>query len=335
MGDLILSKEATMRSLFLSAGVACLFAIVGALSVGAAPAQAIEIRSFVAGPTDLQAGGHPDLGISYAGETASEPDLGLNCQCNEPKIVDIDLPTGFIGNPHATPQCVAADFVRNVCSADSQIGVVSVAIKAFGFYLTDPDEPIYNSVPTPAQAGLLSFKLAPEFFDIPFYTVLEARTGSDYGLSANTELTHFAEPQSFNLTLWGVPADPSHDALRVFSNQNQTTPTPSNSPAHPVPTEPDHLHRELEQHGHRRGLRQQLQHCLLPVAHGRRLRPAQLRPQPERQADHDRGGRCLRRRHRPHGAATAERAISFAVRAQSGERDPAGGVLDQPQRRGR
>ena len=222
-----------MRTVFVLAAAVCLIAIAAALSFGTASAGAVEIRSFVAGPTHAQAGGHPDLGISYAGETASQPDLELNCQCNEPKSVDIDTPTGFIGNPHATPQCNAADFARDVCPADSQVGVISVAIKKIGFYLTDPDEPVYNSVPNPSQAGLLSFKLVPGLFGLPFYTVFEARTGSDYGLSANTELTHFAEPQSFNLTLWGVPADPSHDALRVFSNENQTKPTPSNSPLTP------------------------------------------------------------------------------------------------------
>jgi hypothetical protein len=222
-----------MRTLFVSAAVACLIAIAGALGFGASSAGAVEIRGFVAGPTNAQAGGHPDLGIAYAGETASEPDLGQNCQCNEPKTVDIDTPTGFIGNPHATPQCHAADFARDVCPADSQVGVISVSVKAFGFYLTLPSEAVYNSVPTPAQAGLLSFKLLPGFFGLPFYTVFEARTGGDYGLSANTELTHFAEPQSFNLTLWGVPADPSHDALRIFSNEYPSTPTPSNSPRTP------------------------------------------------------------------------------------------------------
>jgi hypothetical protein len=233
MADRTLSKETTMRTLFVSAAVACLMAIAGALGFGAAPARAVEIRGFVAGPSNAQAGGHPDLGISYAGETASEPDLGLNCQCNEPKTVDVDTPAGFIGNPHATPQCHAADFARDVCPADSQVGVISISVKFLGFYLTLPSEAVYNSVPTPAQAGLLSFKLLPGFFGLPFYTVLEARTGGDYGLSANTELTHFAEPQSFNLTLWGVPADPSHDALRIFSNENFSTPTPSNSPRIP------------------------------------------------------------------------------------------------------
>ena len=233
MAERALSEGARVRTLVVSTAVASLFAMISALGFGAVPAQAIEIRSFVAGPNDVQAGGHPDLGISYAGETASEPDLERNCQCNEPKSIDIDLPTGFIGNPHATPQCVAADFVRDVCPADAQVGVISVSVKAFGFYLTLPNEPVYNMVPTPSQAGLIAFKLLPGFFGIPFYTVFEARTGSDYGLSADTELTHFAEPQSFNLTLWGVPADPSHDALRVFSNENPTTPTPSNSPLTP------------------------------------------------------------------------------------------------------
>ncbi len=35
------------------------------------------------------------------------------------------MPAGFIGNPHATPQCTIADFSADNCPIDSQIGIVN------------------------------------------------------------------------------------------------------------------------------------------------------------------------------------------------------------------
>jgi hypothetical protein len=215
--------------------MAGLVAIVAVLTFGASSAHGITIRAFAAGPTLTQAGGHPDLNIAYSGESREDPQLGGHCQCNDPRNIDISLPTGFIGNPHATPQCKAADFAADMCPADSQVGVVAASVYVGGgIYVTDSDEPIYNSVPRPNQAGLLAMKLVPGFFDIPLYSVLSARTGSDYGLDANTDdLQRQFSVQGFHLTLWGVPADPIHDALRMNNEVDQKRPWPSNSPLTP------------------------------------------------------------------------------------------------------
>jgi hypothetical protein len=239
MVDRTLDKETTMRVLLFSAAVAFLIAIAG--SLGAGSASAIEIHSFAAGTTFTQAGGHPDLNITYAGGTRLDPDLQQHCQCNDPKNIDISLPTGFIGNPHATPRCAAADYARDVCPADSQVGVIAISLFAPGVaYITVSEQPVYNAIPRPNQAGLLLVKIVPGFLDIPFQSTLEARTGTDYGLDAKADvITRQAAISGFQITLWGVPADPSHDALRVNNEVDNIRPWPSNSPLTPFLQNPE------------------------------------------------------------------------------------------------
>ena len=199
------------------------------------PPWRLEIRTFEVEPSLTQAGGHPDVRISYAGESRTDPNRGLLCQCNDPQDIDIGLPAGFVGNPHATPQCKAADFAREECAADSQVGVLEYTIElGGGVPLTFPTEPVYNSVPKPDQAGLLSMTLAPGLLGFPLYTVLGARTGSDYGLNANTDGLERPLPiQRIKQDLWGVPADPVHDPLRYASLKLFERGAPSSSPLTP------------------------------------------------------------------------------------------------------
>ncbi len=57
---------------------------------------------------------------------------------------------------------------------------------------------------------------------MPQFTVLSSRTGSDYGLdAAATSIYHGLFPlQSFQQDIWGVPADPIHDPLRLNPEEN-------------------------------------------------------------------------------------------------------------------
>jgi hypothetical protein len=223
------------RALLLA--LACLAAFVSALAMDAAPASALAIYDFKASPSSTQAGGHPDLTVIYAGESKENPYLPHICQCNDPENIDVSTPPGFIGNPHATPQCKAADFARNQCPSDSQIGVITVTIDLGGGVAIDiPNEPVYNSVPRPNQAGLFSFKVEPGFLDLAFFSELSARTGGDYGLDTRTDgIQRFYDLQKFSLTLWGVPAADVHTPLRydgggVFLRHSNI---PSNSPLTP------------------------------------------------------------------------------------------------------
>ena len=229
-----LARSAVARGLVFATALVATLAVAAAVEAG--PAQALEIRTFEVEPSLTQAGGHPDVRISYAGESRTDPNIPtLVCQCNDPEGLDISLPAGFVGNPHATPQCKAADFAREGCAADSQIGSLEYSVElGGGVPLTFPEEPVYNTVPKPEQAGLLSVTLAPGLLGLPLYTVLSARTGSDYGLDANTDGLERALPiQRVKLVLWGVPADPVHDPERMINLKTPEKGGPSSSPLTP------------------------------------------------------------------------------------------------------
>ena len=228
----------TMRILVLiSAG---LVALVAALALDAGTAHAIDIREFKAEPSFTQAGGHANLNVEYAGETRWNPEIPDHCKCNDPRDVIVSLPTGFIGNPHATPQCKAADFARNTCPADSQIGTLGALVAiAPNFAFNFAGEPLYNLVPRSTQAGLLGSVFLPGLFNVAFYIQLGARTDSDYGLdSAALGIERQFSVESFTVKLWGVPADETHDEERCLSNEECFVKVPSNSPEIPFLVNP-------------------------------------------------------------------------------------------------
>ena len=78
-------------------------------------------------PSTTQAGGHPDFARSTSTLSSHQtrPDP---CACNDAKDVTVHLPTGLIGNPHATPQCNIAQFASDQCPVDSQVGVADAAV---------------------------------------------------------------------------------------------------------------------------------------------------------------------------------------------------------------
>ena len=172
------------------------------------------ILSFSVEPSNVQAGGHPDIEILFRLENRLLQRSTSACACEDAKDATVHLPTGFIGNPHATPQCEIADFAADTCPIDSQVGIVHISSNGIDF-----DAPVYNLLPPPDVAGLLAFKIF--LFDTPQFTVLNARTGSDYGLDATaTSIVHGEYPvETYQELLWGVPADPSHDRLRLDRKQ--------------------------------------------------------------------------------------------------------------------
>ncbi len=202
-----------MRSARLALALAVSLLLPAALAVTPADAG-IAVRSFTVIPSLTQAGGHPNLRIAFSNTTrVSAPTEGGPCHCNDPRDVLVQTPPGLIANVHATPQCTAANFARNDCPDDSQVGVVTVKLVeehgAIGFR----NVAVYNLIPQPGQPGVLAWQ-APEI-GLPVYTVLSARTGGDYGLDALTSgITHSLALEEYEEELWGVPADPSHDPLR-------------------------------------------------------------------------------------------------------------------------
>jgi hypothetical protein len=227
------STPVAIRGLFAVCLLLTLALAVSALTAGSAGA-AVAIKSFEATPSTTQAGGHPNVIVRFSNENRVEPVNGDPCQCNTLRDANISLPAGLIGNPHATPQCSTLDFSLDTCPVDSQVGVANASVLIFDNCCLTMKVPLYNLVPLPEQAALLGFKAF--LFDYPTYTVLSARTGSDYGLDAKVSAIN----QTFGLTkyeqvLWGVPAAPINDGERFVSGGAFPTepPTTSNSPEIP------------------------------------------------------------------------------------------------------
>ncbi len=185
-----------------------------------APVTAVAdspVKLFTVGASSLQAGGHPDIQVEFKVGTSASAGYPDPCLCNDPKDIQVNMPKGFIGNPHAVPQCGNVEFALVECPPDTQVGIVALLLyKEFGVgggaYFW---QPLYNMVTRPDQAGLLAFQ-TPAAPGSPQYVVLKARTDSDYGLTVtNIGIERLFPIYGFTQWLWGVPADPIHNSLRM------------------------------------------------------------------------------------------------------------------------
>ena len=194
------------------------------LGAGAAPAMAT--LEFQGQPTSTltnqdgspatQAGSHPYQSVTSFSFTTTPSGLPTE----NVKDIVTKLPVGLIGDPTATPKCTVQELDNSgllgappgsqPCPAASQVGQLALFVNLGG----SPDElefPLYNMVPPagmPAQFGA-NVLVVNTFLDIT------VRTGQDYGLTATVHNASAGLPLTGStVTLWGVPGDPSHDALR-------------------------------------------------------------------------------------------------------------------------
>jgi hypothetical protein len=184
--------------------------LLAALTVGlatSAPATASEaIDSFSVTSSTAQAGGHPDLGMSFSLHSPGSPEGAQN--------VIVNTPEGIFGNPNAIIQCTSADFALDQCPSAAQAGLITV----YANYKGSPNRlmgtaPIYDLEPEGDQTARFAF-IVPNL-GIPVSIPVAVRTGADYGLRFTvSQLTQLAPLAAANLTFWGFPAAPGHDSDR-------------------------------------------------------------------------------------------------------------------------
>jgi hypothetical protein len=190
------------RKLALSA-----FASLLASAALVASAQASEgIASFETTMSTSQAGGHPDLVTSFELEEPGTPEAARN--------VIFNAPTGVFGNPEAITQCAPADFALDQCPSNSQAGLITLRAKYEGnseFLLGTA--PIFSLVPSEGETARFSF-IVP-ILNIPIAVPVAVRTTTDYGLRFTVQdITQLTPLAAARMTLWGFPADESHDPER-------------------------------------------------------------------------------------------------------------------------
>jgi hypothetical protein len=184
-----------------------------------------------------QAGGHPDVTTDIEFTTALNA-AGRPTPVGNLKDVTVDLPKGLIGNAAAAPKCSVPELndpSNNAaqCKPETQVGVGRVVTGIGGAY----DIAVYNVEPPPNAPARLAFNL----YGVIVTLDPEVRTGGDYGITAHVRSSsQTLTVLSTRLTLWGVPADPSHDALRFHQGLNRIEgdPVPSTWPRKPFMTAP-------------------------------------------------------------------------------------------------
>jgi hypothetical protein len=204
-----------MQSKLLRATLGLLAA--GTLLAGAPAASAsFGISSFTApiqnqdGSIDTQAGSHPyEATTSFTLDTVSEGELTFPDE-NVKEIVT-DLPAGFVGNPDAMPTCPRGLLgTTTLCPVNSQIGVVVLRVDTRGTPETWT-EGLFNMDRNKGEAADFGFSV----LGVPVHVAIGVRNEGDDGVRATLVNVPESVPViGTALVLWGVPADPSHDAQR-------------------------------------------------------------------------------------------------------------------------
>jgi hypothetical protein len=179
------------------------------------------------GLPDTQAGSHPfqltfTLGLNAQTVPVSEQ-LGLE---EYPQVQPVgsftkdlrfNLPPGLAGNPVPLPKCNTKVFLEEgqtgggVCPADTVVGVASVVTSGGIPEVPFSTNPLYSLEPPVGEPARFGFQTGagPAFIDV------SVRTGGDYGVVGTVpNITQSLEFVSSQVTFWGVPADPRHNAAR-------------------------------------------------------------------------------------------------------------------------
>jgi hypothetical protein len=186
--------------------------VLFALPAGATASEPFAITQFQAGVSTSLAGAHPDATTSFQFPLGSQPG-GV---AGEPRDIVVKLPPGLLGDATAVPQCPGDAFESYVlgraggCRPETQAGITRVLINGG----TAAPEPVYSLAPRAGEVARFGFSIAQQ----RTYIDVTVRTGSDYGVTASvTSIPYGLGFYGASLTLWGVPADPSHDAERAIS----------------------------------------------------------------------------------------------------------------------
>jgi hypothetical protein len=177
-----------------------------------------------------QAGAHP-WGLTTKVEFATEEIESRNGSITEhllvptrdPKDVVVDLPPGLLGDPLAMPRCPLAVLNAGTerCPPSTQIGVYR--LRWFGGQ--EAIGPIVNVVPEAGQSAEFALEIASKS-DQPVLTAHLVRTAQGYSFTVVSNDIPQVEVSSVETTFWGVPASPSHNAMRGLfcgtSHRNET-----------------------------------------------------------------------------------------------------------------
>ena len=195
-----------------------------AFAPAAAQADLFGIDTFTTTTSSAQAGGHPDLTTV----TSLNTDTNGN-PIERNKDLTVTLPQGFLGNPQNVPVCHMSQLATNQCDPSTQVGTLVLNF-AFNGPITFRQQVFHVDTQPGHAASFATVALIPT-------VMINADIGPGHGYELTTKLSDASEAiplAGSELTFWGVPADPSHDADRGGFGP----PVPADSPRKPFLTYP-------------------------------------------------------------------------------------------------
>jgi hypothetical protein len=233
------------------------FIVAVGLMASTAPAAdaALGINSFdvtfaaQSGLPAWQAGSHPyafttRFFVDPATETSPDP-VGV-AEEGELKDIWVRQIAGLVGDPTATPQCPLDLFLNRgvvegaleeekypLCPDSTAVGKIAVASGAARYY----NGPVYNLQPPPGAPAELGFVIQ----SIPITVLVGVSPDPPYNIIGKVADANQQLPlEGSILTLWGNPANPSHDTERGLCAYGPRVKTfcPSNAPEVPFLTLP-------------------------------------------------------------------------------------------------
>ncbi|HWY18773.1 MAG TPA: hypothetical protein VNY27_08700 [Solirubrobacteraceae bacterium] len=163
-----------------------------------------------------QAGGHPyalTFDLQFATEERAKRLGGLPFiyPTRDPKDIVQTLPAGLLGNPTAAPTCPSVNVLTkglaDLCPASSQIGWNRLRFAGGNEFAG----PIVNLTPEAGQSAEFGLENSAITYVLTAHLV---RTAAGYSVVVESNEIPLVGLSEAELTFWGVPADPSHDAQR-------------------------------------------------------------------------------------------------------------------------
>lgn len=129
--------------------------------------------------------------------------------------VTVKLPPGLYANPNLTPRCNTINFLTETCPIDTQVGLSKVRWVDTDGGVGGVDTPVFNLAPPHPDTEIARFGLTP-WPAQAVYLDVSVRTAGDYGATVTVPPAPGYYPLiSAETAIWGNPADPSHDKVRM------------------------------------------------------------------------------------------------------------------------
>jgi hypothetical protein len=187
-----------------------------------------------------QAGAHPDLAtFSFDINSIAAPPRASEevrkIAVGSIRHARVDLPPGFVGNPSAVGECTPAQLSFSECPASSRVGraelVVYVASGVTRFNLS---KVIYNMA---HPRGVVTDLVIDA--GVPVHIRAALDPAQNYSIEANSDdINETLRPFSTKVTIWGLPADSSHDSERCEALIDTSSSCSTDHPVQPFLTMP-------------------------------------------------------------------------------------------------